>query len=107
MLRAYDEECRPSRDLIIGSWLRMSEPHEVDRAAMDRRPDLGNPDSVGFGIDRGQKREFFWTSREPYTAPLLEPGYGRANFFGHFFGWPEPMVRAPSENRKKADREQG
>jgi hypothetical protein len=107
VLRAYDEECRPSRDLIIGSWLRMSEPHEVDRAAVDRRPDLGNSDSVGFGIDRGQKREFFWKSREPYTAPLLEPGYGRANFFGHFFGWPEPMVRARSENRKKADRKQG
>jgi hypothetical protein len=81
----------------------MGEPHEVDRAAVDRRPDLGNSDSVGFGIDRGQKREFFWMSREPYTAPLLEPGYGRANFFG----WPEPMVRARSENRKKADRKQG
>jgi hypothetical protein len=91
----------------------MGEPHEVDRAAVDRRPDLGNSDSVGFGIDRGQKREFFWMSREPYTAPLLEPGYGRANFFGwpygraNFFGWPEPMVRARSENRKKDDRKQG
>ena len=107
VLSAYDEECRPCRDLIIGSWLRMSEPHEMDRAAVDRRPDLGNSDSVGFGIDRGQKSEFFWKSRETCTAPVLEPGYGRANFVGYFFGWPEPMVRARSENRKQTDRKQG
>ena len=107
VLRAYDEDGRPCCNLIIGSWLRMGDSHEVDRATVDRRPDLGNSDSVGFRIDRGQKCEFFWKSCEPYTAPLLEPGYGRANFFGHFFGWPEPMVRAPSEDQKKADHHQG
>ena len=106
VLRAYEEDGRPCCNLIIGSGLRIGDSHEVDRAAVDRRPDLGNSDSVGFGIDRGQKCEFFWKSCETYTGPLLEPGYGRAHFFGHFFGWREPMVRAPSENRKKDDRKQ-
>ena len=85
----------------------MGELRQVDQAAVERRTGLCNSVSAGYGIDLGQKRELFWNSREPYTALPLEPGVGPANFFGHFFGCAQPMVRARSKNRKKADREQG
>tara|TARA_A100001037_G_scaffold99039_1_gene90402 strand:- start:1685 stop:2068 length:384 start_codon:yes stop_codon:yes gene_type:complete len=65
MLSSYDKEYWPRRNLIIGRWLRMGYPNKVDRAALDRSPDFGNTDSVGFGIDRGQEREFFLMGREP------------------------------------------
>jgi hypothetical protein len=43
----------------------MTEPNKVDRAALDRSSDLGNVDSIGFGIDRDQEFDFFLMCREP------------------------------------------
>jgi hypothetical protein len=65
VLSSYDEEHWPRRNLIISRWLRMTEPNKVDRAALDRSSDLGNVDSIGFGIDRDQEFDFFLMCREP------------------------------------------